>query len=76
MKKKTQVPRLKLNPNTTAKNMKKQLGEFHAIRVVKDLANSIKNVSMTDINTKDFFDIKDVKRNQLFWEQVANILQK
>lgn len=73
MKKKTEAPRVKLNPNTTAKNLKKQLGELDAIRVASNLANSIKNVG---INTKDIFDIKEVKRNQLFWEQVSNILQK
>lgn len=76
MKKKTKAPRVKLNPNTTAKNLKRQLGEFHAGRVAKNLVNSIKNVSSSDINTKDIFDIKEVKRNQLFWEQVSNILQK
>ena len=75
MKKKTKTPRVKVNPDTTAKNMKKQLGEFHANRVVRDLVNSIKNVSGSDINLKDIFDLNEVHRNQRFWEQVQNILQ-
>lgn len=76
MKKKAKPARVKLNPNTTAKNMKKQLGEFHAIRVVSDLVNATKNVSGSDINLKDIFDLNEVKRTQRFWEQVNSILQK
>lgn len=74
MKKKTKTTRLKVNPDTVAKNMKKQLGEFHALRVVRSLVDSAKNFNPTEINLKDVFDLKEVKRNQRLWEQVHNIL--
>lgn len=74
MKKKTKPVRVKVSPDTIAKNMRKQLGEFHALRVVRELHGLIKNVSGSDINLKDIFDLNEVKRNQRLWEQVYNIL--
>jgi hypothetical protein len=74
MKKKTKSARTKVKPETLAKNMKKQLGEFHALRVVRGLVNSNKNFNAADINLKDVFDLKELNRNHRLWEQVYNIL--
>jgi hypothetical protein len=76
MKKKKKAPRVKVKPEVMAKSMKKQLGEFHAQRVVRDLVNSLKNVAATDINLKDIFNLDDLKRDRQFWEQVHGILGK
>lgn len=74
MKKKAKPARVKVSPDTLAKNMKKQLGEFHAQRVVREIVTANKNFSAADINLKDIFDLNEVKRNQRLWEQVYNIL--
>ena len=75
MKKKAKPARVKVKPEVMAKNMKKQLGEFHSLRVVRDLVNSTKNVVATDINLKDIFDLNEVRRNERFWVQVHGILE-
>jgi hypothetical protein len=76
MKKKKKEPKFKVNPHNVAKSMKKQLGEFHAQRVVREIVNSNKNFSVADINTKDIFNLDEVKRNHRIWEQVYHILHK
>lgn len=76
MKKTVKAPRVKVNPDTTAKNMKKELGEFDAKRVVKNMVSLNKNFSASDVNLKDFFTLEEIQRTHRFWEQVNNILNK
>ena len=75
MKKRTKTSKIKINANVMAKNMKKQLGEFNAKRVARGLASSIKNITGNDVNMKDIFTMDELKRNQLFWVHVSNILK-
>lgn len=66
------IPRI--HPNALAAQLKRGCGKEKAQKIAEGLAKDLSVITVQDINS-DFFDIRNVRKNERIWTQVAHILK-